>query len=66
VSENVSVKEASASFTTFFRKHGATVPVQLRQLALSLVNDVAGAYHGTSKKETALITEIKNLLTHVL
>jgi len=60
--EKLSAKEASLSFLTFIRKYGSNIPDYSKEIAFSLINLAAHAYHGISQEEEKLLHEIKDFL----
>lgn len=63
--KNLSLHEAQFSFTDFLKKQHKQIDGYMKQLAMSLINHTAHAYHGINKAEEKLIREVIELLeTH--
>jgi uncharacterized tellurite resistance protein B-like protein len=56
---------AFESFIDFVEEHHTAFDQKLRKICIHIANELASAYHGTNKKEKALIEKLKKSLTEI-
>lgn len=61
----IDTETAFTSFTDFIKDHPTAITPQIKKTVLKVVKELAGAYHGTNKKESKLIEQLEKELKNV-
>lgn len=53
------------SFLNYVEEHKTAFDKHHREMIMEMIKDIAGVYHGTNKKEAALIKTLKSKMDEV-